>query len=77
MNDIHDYHEVRVIAFEAQGRDAEERSWITLRVTRRWSEIEDALARVAGTVDCVGRHITCTRVVTVDHSASVDARSAS
>ena len=69
-------HGVHIIAFEAQARHAGERSWITLRVSRQWSTIEDAVDCAPGNVDPIGRQVVETRVVAVDHSASVDFRSA-
>jgi len=48
----------------------------TLCVARRWSAIEDATEQALDVVDPSGRRITATRVVTVDHSSSVDFRSA-
>lgn len=70
------HHGVRIIAFEAQARHAGERSWITVRVSRQWSAIEDAVDCATRTVDPIGRRVVETQVVAVDHSASVDFRSA-
>ncbi len=76
MRSIPSNHSVRVIAFEAQGRFSDDSPWLTLRVARRWSAIEDATEQALDVVDPSGRRITATRVVTVDHSSSVDFRSA-
>lgn len=67
-------HSVRILGFEAQARYGDDLSWITIRVTRSWAAIEDAVERAAHSVDCVGRPAVATRVVTVDHSRSVDMR---
>jgi hypothetical protein len=64
------YSSIRVIAFEAQVRYAGHDTWLTLRVTRHWSEIERALGAVHNG-DRLGRPGVGTRVVTVDHSESV------
>lgn len=68
------HHSVRILGFEAQARYGDDASWITVRVTRSWSVIEGALERAALSVDCVGRPAVATRVVTVDHSGSIDPR---
>jgi hypothetical protein len=74
MRRIPSVNHVRVIAFEAQVRYDDDPWWFTLCVARRWSAVETATARAAGQVDQFGRRVTATRVVTVDHSASVDFR---
>lgn len=67
---IPQFRSIRVIAFEAQVRHADEAVWLTVCVSRRWSEIERALERAARSVNPVGRPAVEARVVTVDHSAS-------
>lgn len=67
-------HSVRILGFEAQARYGDDLSCVTVRVTRSWAAIEDAIERAAVSADCLGRPAVATRVVTVDHSCSVDAR---
>jgi hypothetical protein len=73
MSKPHD-HSVRILGFEAQARYGEDSAWTTIRVTQLWSAVEDALERAAQSVDPFGRPAVETRVVTVDHSRSVDPR---